>query len=242
MSNYSTLLGLESETLQQLSETYNGYAAAMEEGEEQREYQEVQTEDRVDNQLMIGSCYAIAAIYQTIVEPSEAISLFGKAADSYRRENDPFWISLAICGFQSTHLQQIEGFQVDNNIAEEWFYSLLHRYYLHTLEPSRSMEILNERVLSYPGLLAHPVSSLQVPLGLYYALFRSTADENRSKDDARLWRNRLRTLLQRAYERLELLRTNTHGWNNITGPLPFEPDVLAVLQAIYLQGARNNEL
>src|ERR1700753_778149 len=129
MGDFSSQLGLSGATLQRLGDAYEGYAAAS--GIALRQEQEKNEQDPSwgEKELIMGSCYVVAAIYRSILDPGASIPLFGIAAGIYRRQNNPFWKPLAICGLNREWLFGQEVGRVETN-PQEFLYELLRQYYL----------------------------------------------------------------------------------------------------------------
>src|SRR5258708_17753929 len=85
MSDFSSQLGLSGTTLQRLGDAYEGYAAASGIALRQDQERSERDADWSEQELLIGSCYVLAAIYRSILHPRTSIPLFCSAPASYRR-------------------------------------------------------------------------------------------------------------------------------------------------------------
>src|ERR1700743_2378548 len=76
-------LGLSGATLQRLGDAYEGYAAASGIALRLDQERSERETDRGEKELLMGSCYVLAAIYRSILDPGTSIPLFGIAAGIY---------------------------------------------------------------------------------------------------------------------------------------------------------------
>lgn len=246
MSDLSTLLGLSGATLQRLGDAYEGYATAS--GITLRQDQETREHDpvRAEKEQLMGSCYVLAAIYRSLLDPGSAIPLFGIAAGVYRRRNNSFWKPLAICGLNREWLFGQEAGRVEGN-PQEFFYELLRQYYLFNCGDENALGRMLEHASTSPALLAQPVGNPPVPLHEYIAFIRGDIEKVYYKDDPaddgnRAWVAGLRVLLHRTAEQLQLAQSNQHRWTNLIGILPFEPDILAALMGFCIRNRNRGEI
>lgn len=241
------MLGLSGATLQRLGDAYEGYAAAAgltlhQDPGETKEREPVWAE----KELLMGSCYVLAAIYRSLLDPGSAIPLFGIAAGVYRRRSNSFWKPLAICGLNREWLFGQEAGRVEGN-PQEFFYELLRQYYLFNCGDENALGRMLEHASSSPALLAQPVGNPLVPLQEYIAFIRGDIEKVYYKgplpeDASRVWVAGLRVLLQRTAEQLHLAQSNHYQWTNGIGLLPFEPDILAVLLGFCIRNRNRQDI
>ncbi|HLZ89556.1 MAG TPA: hypothetical protein VKQ52_20020 [Puia sp.] len=244
MSDFSSVLGLSGATLQRLGDAYEEYAAAL--GVQIRQQRERQEPDMLldEKELLSGSCYVLAAMYRVILDPGEAIPLFGFAADIYRRQNNTFWKLLAICGLNRELLFGQEVSKVEGN-PQEFFYELLRQYYLFNSGDENALGRMLEYASSSPALPAQPVGNPPVALREFISFIRGDiekayyADEPGENKD---WTVSLRVLLQRTAEQLQLLQSHRLPPTNETVLLPFEPDILATLLGFCVRNRNRADL
>ena len=243
MSNFSSLLGLSGATLQRLGDAYEGYAAATGVSLRQQIEGEAHDPGRGDQEMVAGSCYVLAAVYRSILDPAASIPLFGVASGIYRRQNHSFWKILSICGFSREWLFGQEASRVEAS-PQEFLYELLRQYYLFNCGDENALGRLLEYASSLPSLLAWPVGNPPIPLREYIAFIRGDIEKGYYRDeqgaDPRAWASPLRNLLQRTAEQLQLMQSNRFQWANEIGLLPFEPDILATLLCFAIR-KRNRE-
>jgi len=246
MPDFSSLLGLSGATLQRLGDAYEGYAAAS--GIHLRQEEAAMEHDpaRLEKELLMGSCYVLAAIYRSLLDPGSSIPLFGIAAGIYRRQNNPFWKPLAICGLNREWLFGQEAGRVEDN-PQEFFYELLRQYYLFNCGDENALGRMLEHANSSPALLAQPVGNPPVPLHEYIAFIRGDIEKvyykgDPAEDGDRAWAAGLRVLLQRTAEQLQLSQSNRFQWQNEIGLLPFEPDILAALLGFGIRNRNRNAI
>src|SRR5580658_8519851 len=84
MDDLIELLGLDRETVENVSAAYTGFA-------------EVLASTDQENLPWTASTYAIAAVYQILVEPLRSLKYFDVAASMYRELKNPYWKLLAVC-------------------------------------------------------------------------------------------------------------------------------------------------
>lgn len=240
------MLGLSAATLQRLGDAYEGYAAAS--GIVLRQEQETKERDAAwaEKELLMGSCYVVAAIYRSLLDPGTSIPLFGIAAGVYRRRNNSFWKPLAICGLNREWLFGQEAGRVEGS-PQEFFYELLRQYYLFNSGDENALGRMLEHASSSPALVAQPVGNPPVRLQEYIAFIRSDIEKVYYKGDpgddgSRAWVAGLRVLLQRTAEQLQLAQSNRFQWANEIGLLPFEPDILATLLGFCIRNRNRNEI
>jgi hypothetical protein len=233
MSDFSSLLGLSEATLQRLGDAYEGYAAAS--GIALRIHPDPAEDDPVwtEKQLLMGSCYVLAAIYRSILDPGTSIPLFGVAAGIYRRQNNSFWKPLAICGLNREWLFGQEAGRVEGH-PQEFFYELLRQYYLFNSGDENALGRMLEHASSSPVLLAQPVGNPPAPLHETIAFIRGDIEKvyyqgEAGEDGDRAWAAGLRVLLKRTGDQLRVAQRDRWHWGNEIGVLPFEPDILATL-------------
>lgn len=246
MSNFSTQLGLSGATLQRLGDAYEGYAAAS--GISLRQDQDRMAGDPIwgEKELLMGSCYVLAAIYRSILEPGASIPLFSIAAGIYRRQNNSFWKPLAICGLNREWLFGQDVGRVEDN-PQEFFYELLRQYYLFNTGDENALGRMLEHAASSPALLAQPVGNPPVPLHEYLDFIRGDIGKvyhtgDPAEDGHSMWFAALRVLLRRTGEQLQLSQRNRFQWRNEIGLLPFEPDILATLLGFCIRSRNRAEM
>lgn len=239
MSDLSADLGLSAETLQRLGDAFEGFASAS--GITLREQPEGEEHNaiRTGKELLMGSCYVVAAIYRSILDAGLSIPLFGIAAGIYRRQNNSFWKPLAICGLNREWLFGQEVGRVEGN-PPEFFYELLRQYFLFNSGYENALGRMLEYAASSPALLALPVGNPPIPMQEYINFIRADIekvyykgdpgqDGDPGRDSDRAWAAGLRVLLQRSAQHLRFAQSNRFQWANEIGILPYEPDVLAVV-------------
>jgi len=246
LSDLSSLLGLSGATLQRLGDAYEGYAAAS--GIALRQEQGTKERDPIwaEKELLMGSCYVIAAIYRSLLDPGAAIPLFGIAAGVYRRRGNSFWKPLAICGLNREWLFGQEAGRVEAS-PQEFFYELLRQYYLFNSGDENALGRMLEHAATSPALIAQSVGNPTVRLQEYIAFIRGDIDKvyykgNAAEDGNRAWVAALRVLLQRTAEQLQLAQSNRFQWTNEIGLLPFEPDILATLLGFCIRIRNRGEI
>jgi hypothetical protein len=246
MSDYSSQLGLSGTTLQRLGDAYEGYAAAS--GIALRQEQEKNDQDPswVEKELLMGSCYVVAAIYRSLLDPGASIPLFGIAAGIYRRQNNPFWKPLAVCGLNREWLFGQEVGRVEGN-PQEFFYELLRQYYLFNSGDENSLGRMLEHASSSPALSAHPVGNPAIPLYEYLSFIRGDIEKvyyhgDPTEDGNKVWVAGLRAILHRTAEQLHLSQSNSFQWKNEINVLPFEPEILAVLLGFCIRNRNRGEM
>ena len=246
LTDFSTLLGLSGATLQRLGDAYEGYAAAS--GIVLRRDQEVREPDSAwaEKQLLMGSCYVVAAIYRSILDPGASIPLFGIAAGVYRRRNNSFWKLLAICGLNREWLFGQEAGRVEGS-PQAFFYHLLRQHYLFNSGDENALGRMLEHAATSPALVAQPVGNPPVRLQEYITFIRGDIEKvyykgDPAEDAGRPWVAGLRVLLQRTAEQLQLAQSNRFQWTNEIGLLPFEPDILATLLGFCIRNRNRNEI
>ena len=233
MTDFSTQLGLSGATLQRLGDAYEGYAAASGLSLRQQQEKDMRDPSWRETELSMGSCYVIAAIYRSILDPGASIPLFGIAAGIYRRQNNSFWKILAICSLNREWLFGQEASQVEGD-PQEFFYELLRQYYLFNSGDENALGRMIEYASSSPALMTQPVDNPPIPLQEYIAFIRGDIEKEYYKDNPaeaghRPWAAGLRVLLRRTTEQLLLSQRQHLHWNNGIGLLPFEPGILATL-------------
>ena len=246
MSDVSSQLGLSHSTLRRLADAYEGYAAAS--GIALRDEQERGGRDPAFNEkeLLMGSCYVLAAVYRSILDPGTAIPLYGIAAGIYRRQSSSFWKPLAICGLGREWLFGQDAERVEGN-PREFFYELLRQYYLFNCGDENALGWMLEYASSSPALLTQPVGNLPIPLQEYIAFIRGDIEKVYYNGDpagngSRAWAAGLRVLLQRMTGQLRLAQSNRFQWDNGIGLLPFEPDILATLLGFCVRDRNRAEM
>jgi hypothetical protein len=246
MSDFSSRLGLSDATLQRLSDAYEGYAAASGIVLHNEPQQNECPPAHGERELLMGSCYVLAAIYRSILDPGTSVSLFGIAAGIYRRQNSSFWKPLAVCGLNREWLLGQEAGRVEGN-PQEFFYELLRQYYLFNTGDENALGRMLEYASSSPALLAQPVGSPSIPLYEYITFMRSDIEkvyynDNPAGSGSQAWTAGLRVLLQRTAAQLQLAQSNRFQWNNEIGLLPFEPDILATLLGFCIRDRNRAEM
>jgi hypothetical protein len=245
MSDFSSQLGLSGATLQRLGDAYEGYAAAS--GFAIRQEQQEEDDPALqEKELVMGSCYVLAAIYRSILEPGSAIPLFGIAAGIYRRQNNSFWKPLAICGLNREWLSGQEAGRVEGN-PHEFYYELLRQYYLFNCGDENALGRMLEYASSSPAMMAQPVGNPPVPLHETVAFIRGDIEKvyyNGNPEEAgnHPWTAGLRVLLQRNAEQLQLSQSNRFQWSNEIGLLPYEPDILATILSFCIRARNRGEI
>jgi len=246
MSDLSSQLGLSGATLQRLGDAYEGYAAAS--GIWLRQDQDRMASDPAwrEKELLMGSCYVLAAIYRSILEPGASIPLYSIAAGIYRRRNNSFWKPLAICGLNREWLfgQEVGG--VEDN-PQEFFYELLRQYYLFNSGEENALGRMLEHAASSPALLAQPVGNPPVALHEYLDFIRGDIEKvyhtgDPAEDGNPNWVPALRVLLQHTGEQLRFSQGNRFQWSNAIGVLPFEPDIVATLLGFCIRSRNRAEM
>ena len=233
MSDLSSHLGLSAATLQRLGDAFEGFASASGVALRQQQEGAEHSTTWAGKELLMGSCYVVAAIYRSILDSGTSIPLFGIASGIYRRQNNSFWKPLAICGLNREWLFGQEVSRVEGN-PPEFFYELLRQYFLFNSGDENALGRMLEYASSSPALLALPVGNPPVPLHEYITFIRGDIekvyhDGDPTQDGDRAWAAGLRVLLQRTAEQLQLSQSNYFQWTNEIGILPYEPDILAVI-------------
>jgi hypothetical protein len=96
MSRYTEILQLPEDELSNLSIAYQGYARFL------------QSTENNDLLPWISSASLIAALFESIIDPSKAKELFTIAANNYKRLDNNFWMIIAICGANEGLLLEAE--------------------------------------------------------------------------------------------------------------------------------------
>jgi len=224
MGDLSANLGFSAEMLQRMGDAFEGFAVAS--GIKLREEGE-------GDELIVGSCYVVAAIYRSLLDAGLSIPLFGIAAGIYRRQDHSFWKPLSICGLNREWLFGQAAGSVEGD-PPEFFYELLRQYFLFNSGDENALGRMLEYAASAPALLAFPIGNPPIPLYDYIAFIRGDIEKvyyngDPAHDGDHTWAAALRVLLQRSAEQLQLAQRNRLRWANEIGVLPYEPEVLAVV-------------
>jgi hypothetical protein len=211
MTNFSSYLGLSGAALQQLSEAYEGYAAAI--------YRSI-----LDPASSIPLFGAAAGVYRRQSNSFWKLLaicglkrdwLFGQEAGRAERHPQEFFYEL---------LRQYFLF----NSGDE---NALGRM----LEYASSTNALHAQPVGNP-----PIPLQDYLAFIRGDIEKAYYSNGQAPGDHPGWDANLRVLLQRSADRFQLLRRNRFQWNNAIGFLPFEPDILATLLCFSIRN-RNRE-
>lgn len=208
MSIYTELLGINMEAAENVAIVYSGQAMAMEHAE--------QTTGAY--LPWIASSWAIAAVYQLLVEPARARPLFLNAANYYRELGNPIWRLCQICSGSPLSEENPEkhmGWQFQNTV--ERFYVLLQNKLINSIDTfQRETEEFSGRI-----------PELNIP---YELVLQAVSELDFTERDGRIMRfDHFKELMSRLSENILMQRNDNEYWHNLKGQIiPFEPATIAI--------------
>jgi len=229
MNKYTEMLNLNVEDVENLGDTYAGYAAALAE------------QGSVDRLPIVASSWLIGGLFQSITAPKRALESFTRASGIFRQLNWPLW---RICEICSLTLPNIETFRngegVVTTTAEEAFYMSLQLSFFLTEHDNRRPDLSDGQEEQFP---MGRIENLGIPYRFVLAAIVEIDGIN-SKINNRI--ENLPRLFERLQEVSEQYQSDEYHWQYLEGPvLPFEPVTLAIFIVLvkkWLQYRNINEL
>lgn len=213
MTDFSLLLGINSETLRSLISAYSGYAAYLE------------ADDNSEMQK-IAACYLYAAAYEVLLDQVKALEWFAVAAERYTQAGDPYGVIASLCCKEVTYLGYADYMARRNTSPDMQFYQLLNLSFIgEAVKTSASKE---------------PVGRLKIPFHLYADAIEATTDlswEQQPEQLPEAWK----PLLYGINEKVLLLRQDTLRWQQLKGTvIPIAPEAIAACITLLAITERND--
>lgn len=210
MSRNTDILGLDEKAVGDLADAYYGYATYLV-GLEAREYD-----------MHIASCYLIAAVYRSLLEPRGGQEAFRLAARFYIGVDEAYAKIVAVCAMGPEIVLDSKVATGENEGPGSVFGETILRQFVAAQKGEVSLE-------EWDAFSAFPTGRLGIPLRTYIAAFRNLAEVNGEfNEESRNWLAPISYLLLRAAEVPEFLQADTYHWNTLSGTfIPYEPEILA---------------
>jgi hypothetical protein len=212
MSQYTEILQLEEDAVENLADAYMGYGRYLAE---------------LDSKQYItgtASCFLISAVYRSLMDPRMARNSYQLAANYYFADDNPYGRIAAVCAMDPLSLAgQNPKPDKYTSPSEDVLADIIGLQYLAVNQG----EIFQQ---TQDALLSLPAGRLGIPLRSYTAAFRAMAEWDgqttfdKSRQVLRPWTD----LLARAAELPEMLSVDSYHWNKLLGTfIPYEPEILA---------------
>lgn len=211
MPNYIEILNIEAEDLRDLSDVYFGYAESL-----------IKKENKIYN-AYIASCFVIAGVLKSIIEPGDGKSSFKKAAYYYQLEENDFWVVCLICANDteelSTYLDDKEdSYGLELNVLDRILASAF------SVNPRELADLSNQSI---------PVSRLNIPIKIFIDALQDLDGLDGDSKGVEKFDN-IQTFLGRSSEYIRLLKGDSYHWQNLYGNfIPLEPEILAFCIVLY---------
>lgn len=221
MENYTEVLGIDRENANNLAISYSGYAYLLGEGSSD------------DETHLIASSFLIGAVYQSIIDPASARSLYWSAAQTYKKIGMPIWRVCDICSQKNKPETNFSTWKDEGTLdQEENFYIFLQNFdgtpeYFIT---SPWVKFDFSRLI--PGINISTRLVLEVLLDSYR--WSNNINKNKLHHFSDLLMI-FTEIMNKQYLQDEF------AWRNLEGAmLPFEPITLAILVVILKQWLKDN--
>lgn len=214
MSNYTQILNLPTEDVQNVADAYKGYAKILSE----------QTD--TDKSPVMASSWLIGALFQSILEPKKSKELFYRAAIAYRELQMPVWRLCELC------VQNDQNLNTDADKKYLYSYNMEDKFY-HFLQQINYSPIPISKKYFHRGFEDYMQSNLLIPgLNIPYRLVIDAlvdAMQYSISSEKGLHFQNFTYLLVRLNELTDLYQVHEHHWNSLEGEIiPFEPAALAI--------------